>query len=432
MTLLSRPDQIWVLKPTKEDLVAGANYAAITLPWTFNRMMLNTQSSGQQARALNIAKGIVGQEMLRRELTRLGKLVQVQRKSHRDDDLFDFRIKSNEKWMKLDLKTVNYFTDYPDVGREPLSRELIIRNSAYPGPDWRRFFPMLVPHTQIAQSKEAYVFAIASSIDFRRDVGTNRIGYALTAFPYGNVMPFLSAKKLCLAREASGKGFYIRCQWAPQWPADHPMHLTVIGEWDGKVCKFEVTLKRGQPVDIGPFSCVASFQVEKEDYDRWVGGHIRVSVSQNDYTDVVWNSLRKNLNVAPSEDLILMKGDFCNLLLPTDYTLYVIGWITKEDFLRACRKYTGWVWPLDRINKFENQPWSQITTSDAEAIERAGFADCIHRKPTQLRAGWMKTNGRGGGACCYVYPNIGANGGVKETNLYVLPQDLRPMEELGQ
>ena len=43
----------------------------------------------------------------------------------------------------------------------------------------------------------------------------------------------------------------------------------------------------------------------------------------------------------------------------------------------------------------------------------------------------MKTTGRGGGACCYVYPNIGANGGVKETNLYVLPQDLRTIASLA-
>ena len=39
-----KPNDIWVLKPTIDDLKVGANYAAITLPWTFNRMMMNTGS----------------------------------------------------------------------------------------------------------------------------------------------------------------------------------------------------------------------------------------------------------------------------------------------------------------------------------------------------------------------------------------------------
>ena len=39
-------------------------------------------------------------------------------------------------------------------------------------------------------------------------------------------------------------------------------------------------------------------------------------------------------------------------------------------------------------------------------------------------------DGRGGGSCCYVFPNIGRNGGVKETNLFVLPQDLKTMDSL--
>ena len=48
MKLISDPDDIWVLKPTEKDLLAGAKYAAITLPWTFNRMMMNTGSSGSK------------------------------------------------------------------------------------------------------------------------------------------------------------------------------------------------------------------------------------------------------------------------------------------------------------------------------------------------------------------------------------------------
>ena len=118
------------------------------------------------------------------------------------------------------------------------------------------------------------------------------------------------------------------------------------------------------------------------------------------------------------------------IILPNDYTLYLIGWITKSDFLNNVRKYVGWVWPKDSINKFHNQEWSQITEKDLKSITKAGFEDIVQRKPSMINSGWMKTNGGGGGACCYVYPNIGRNGGLKETNLYVLTQDLNPIHTL--
>ena len=166
------------------------------------------------------------------------------------------------------------------------------------------------------------------------------------------------------------------------------------------------------------------------DHDR-LFGHIEVSVSQNHFTAPIRNSSKRNINQPPREKLTFTREDFCNLILPSDYTIYFIGWITKQAFLAECRNYTGWVWPKDSINKYENQPWKQFTEKDQKTVTRAGFADCIQENPRLLRAGWLKTTGRGGGACCYVYPNIGHNGGVKETNLYVLPQNLNIMESFS-
>jgi hypothetical protein len=85
---------------------------------------------------------------------------------------------------------------------------------------------------------------------------------------------------------------------------------------------------------------------------------------------------------------------------------------------------------MDKIDKYRNQAWSQITEDDQHRLEATGFAGSIQDKPRLLKAGWMKTTGRGGPACCYVFPNIGANGGVKETNLYILAQDLYTMNAL--
>ena len=432
MKKLSQTNEILTLKPKEADLIVGANYAAITLPWTFNRMMLNTSSDGQQSRALNIAKGIVAQEVLRRALESLGVSAETQRKSYRDEDLFDFHVTINGTKTMLDVKTLNYYSDYDPVGRTPLSPELIMNNSSYPGPDWRLFFPMLVPHTQIKQKKEAYCFAIASSIDFRQNHHTNRSRYALTAFPYGQPMAFLASKALCASREEAGKGFCIECSYITDNLFNgSPITLDILGEWEGESKKVEVDLKRNQTVsDIGPFSCVSSFQITKSDYDR-LFGQIEVSISQNQFTEPIRNSLKRNINQPPQEKLTFTTKDFCNLILPSDYTIYFIGWVAKGAFLAECRNYTGWVWPADKINKYENQPWKQITEKDRKTITNAGFADCIQEKPSLLKAGWLKTHGHGGGTCCYVYPNIGRNGGIKETNLYVLPQNLNIMGNFG-
>ena len=84
------------------------------------------------------------------------------------------------------------------------------------------------------------------------------------------------------------------------------------------------------------------------------------------------------------------------------------------------------------MDKHANAPWSQITAKDRLKIEKCGFRESIQSKPSLVNAGWMKTTGKGGGACSYVYPNIGGiQCGVKETNLYILPQDLRVMSDVG-
>jgi hypothetical protein len=426
---LKTKEDVWVLTPNEEDLKAGAHYAAVSLPWTFNRMMLNTSSAGQQHRALNIAKGVVGQEMLKREMARRGIKAQTQRKSHRDEDLFDFHADIQGTLTKLDLKSVNYFTDYAPLGREPFSADLLLKYSGYADADWRTFFPMLVPHTQIEQSKEGYCFAIASSIDLRKDISTKRTAYALTAFPYGEHLAFLSSKKLCLLREEANKGFFLEFLYEANSLLTSEITLSVVGEWAGKAKVAPVKLLSGVSKQVGPFSCISSFQMEKQSYDQFYGG-IEILVKKNEFTKPVLNTLKRNTNVVPKAALVFARPDFCNLFLPTDYTLYVVGWTRKDEFLQACRQYTGWVWPMDSVDKFKNQAWSQITEDDQRRLEATGFGSSIQEKPRMLRAGWLKTTGRGGGACCYVFPNIGANGGVKETNLYILARDLYTMDSL--
>jgi hypothetical protein len=358
----------------------------------------------------------------------------VQRKSHRDDDLFDFKFRIDGEDINLDLKTVHYYTNYSGVDRQPFTIELIERYFSYSGPDWRFFFPMLIPHTQIAQAKDAYCFAIASSIDPRADSTTNRDAYALTAFPFGENLSFLSSKKLCLCREENSKGIYLSINFLGEYGLfkQEPIKIKILGEWANELKIIERTIKPNcETKNIGPFSCVCSFQISPDDL-KSLNGELRISISKNEFEQPILNTNKRNINSIPKHPLSIFRQDFCNLILPKDYRLYFIGWITKEKFLKACKNYSGWVWPLDKKNKFENQAWSQLTERDLKLIDKLGFTSCISREPSRLNVGLMKTHGHGGGACCYVFPNIGRNGGVNETNLYVLPNDLSAMDTLGK
>jgi hypothetical protein len=428
MTRLQKESDIWVLSPTAKDLQAGASYAAMTLPWTFNRMMKNTGPNGQRERGLNIAKGIVGQEMLKLALQQRGIKVKTQRKSHRDEDLFDFRISMDDRDVLLDVKTFHHYSDYGIEGIKPLSKKIIIDNAGYPGPDWRRFFPMLIAHTQILQQKEYYFFAMASSIDPRKDLDNGRSAYAITAFPYGEYLPFFSSKRLCLAREEAGKGIFLRVRYERGGLFNGVnIAVRILGEWDGKSRIEEVVLGSSPTANaIGPFSCVNSFQIDRNTYEM-LEGTVHISVGSNKFQSPVLDSTKANVNVAPSAEMPINRLGFCNLILPSDYKLYCIGWLPKTEFLTQLRKYKGWIWPNDSIDRFKNQAWSQITANDRKTFSRVGLADCLTYKPSAVNAGWMKTSGHGPGACCYVFPNTGHHGGVKETNLYVLPQDLFTM-----
>jgi len=158
-------------------------------------------------------------------------------------------------------------------------------------------------------------------------------------------------------------------------------------------------------------------------------GEISITFSKNEFKKPILNTLKKNVNLVPKNSFTIKKEDFVNLILPSDFKVYFLGWIIKDEFIEMCKKYKAYVWPHDKTSKFHNQQWTQITEDDIKKISSKGFKDCITRKPNKINAGWLKTSGRGTGACCYVFPNT-FGGGIKETNLYVLPADLTPMDYL--
>jgi hypothetical protein len=128
--------------------------------------------------------------------------------------------------------------------------------------------------------------------------------------------------------------------------------------------------------------------------------------------------------------MTLEPGDFCNLRLPDDYTVHFLGWTTKDEFRENCRKYRSYVWPDDDKDPERNTPWSQISDDDRKKLSRIEFEDAIQEGKHRIDAGFLKGIPMRGGACTYVFPNQ-HGGGLRETNLYNLPQDLHPISELG-
>jgi len=424
-----RKESVLVLKPTKKERLDAADFASKTIAWTFNRMSYNYTKRGQNLRCFNIVKGIIAQEMLKTHLIKHGISV-VTDNSYRSSDIFDFLIKRDEKEIKLDLKTNHHYNDYNVKGRPEFSVDYLIQNQNYPGPDWRKFFPMLMPHNQIRQNKDAYCFGISSSVDFRDGIEKDRDGYFLSFFPYDSYVSFISNKKLCKLREENGKGFYLNFKYNSLSLYSTPITIEIVGEWNECYKIERITLTPNKLIkNIGPFSIISSFKIDKNDFENF-DDSIEISAGKNEYKDEVLNSSKENINVPPSTDMIFFRKDICNLLLPENYTLYLLGWIYKNDFLNKCLKYPSWVWPKDSVDRFKNQEWSQLTESDIKSISKLGFEDHIKKTPRKFNAGWLKTNGRGGGACCYIFPNIGRNGGVMETNLYVLPTDLEDLNLL--
>ena len=423
---ITTSSEIWTIRPSQEELDAAAFYASISMPWTYNRMSLNRYSKAQQSRALNIAKGIVVQEALQRKLKTQKASPEVQEKSHRDQDIFDIRLNMSGRTHSIDIKSFHVYTDFlSSTGREPITEELIFTHRHYGGPDWRHFFPMLVPHDQIGTKKDAYVFAISTSVDPRKEVLKQRASSCIAAFPYHQWMGFLSSTTLCAARESVRKGFTLEVYFESRLSTTENVRLYVIGEWDKKRQVEEISLKHGKKI-IGqkPFSAISAFRLRREDYIKF-RGKISISVSSNDFRGSVPDGNISNANWIPDTPLIFERNDFCNLVMPSDFIIYFIGWISTNEFMKSQIQYLPWMAPSN-AQSTKNQIWDQISSRENSLMRQ--FPN--HFLHNSLQGGWMRKGYQSSGACCYMFPNIGKYGGVKETNLYVVPGDLNRMSDL--
>lgn len=404
---------IWTLTPTLEDRYLGARYAGISLPWTWDRMeQENDRRHATRNRAFNVVKGQVAQRALRRALADRGADVRVQEKSHRETDAYDLRFDSHPAVTDLDLKTFNHFADYGVDEKPPLDAGLIADNATYEGPEWGRFFPQLVPADQFSQDKDAYCFAVSDSIDYRTTV-EGRPGYELYAFPTPDAAVGDYLVSDIAERDAAEEHFSLALRVdAPERIGD--LSVKVVGERNGDLEEEWVDVG-ADPAVVGPLAGVDSFKVREDAYrtlDR-TDAEIVVSIEAAD-------------RPAPAGSMRLGAADFHNLLLPTEFTVYVVGWLPKSAFRERAIRRPGWVGPA--ADSFpENRPWDFVTDEDRREFRQQGL-EWVLADDGGVRGALRRNAG------CYYYPKINPDdlryGGLRKTNLYVLPGDLRPMDAL--
>lgn len=412
MSRLASADQILVVEPNLEDRYLGARYAGISLSWTYDRMeQEGSRARGTRNRAFNIAKGLVGQRALQRELSTRGVSVVEEQKSHRETDSYDLKFPDHPEFDRLDVKTFNHFTDYGVPQKDDLSPTLLGDNLGYEGPEWGHFFPLLIPYDQFSQAKEAYCFAISSSVDYRNTIH-RRPGYELYAFPdldtpLGDYMVDDPRK-----REAENAGFTVEVDVTAD--ALQGCKFKLIGEWDGDVKEDWITFS-DTPVRFGPISQVNSYKISKDTYDLLARSDAAITVRIPDAPDA---------NIA-SQVQELTDEAFHNLLMPSEFTMYYLGWIPKAEFRERATARPAWKQPTgDAFTR--NQPWEDVSPSDQRFLENNGLGWTLQgERPTGL----LRKN-----AGCYYYPKVRPENpehyGLRKTNLYVLPEDLRPMDTL--
>lgn len=446
MKKLESSSQIWKTKVTPADYEESLDYATISLPWTFDRLHYGPRTQNAvNNRLWHIMSGVLNQTLLERELKARGYKCEMDWSHYRLTDIFDFKIGN----AIYDVKTQSIFAEYDEQNdRERFSPDLLINNMSYPGPKWRRFFPMTVPMTQINVDhlKTGYIFGIADMpYDQRKLEPREGDGGFWCAAPWGDAHTFFHKTRLIQRREDTATGFYPVLEWKKKQStldqSDRAVETTLFGEWAGD--------KRVKTVKLGPGerkmvnAQMSSLSCVKVDHPASLGGDtIRIMV-KNEFREKVPDITNpsKNLN-NPKFEWDLGVDSFVNLMVSKKYVVYWIGHIPLEEFTNRFLEYPSYFIPHPK-NMDENVPGklSDDSKDEMERLDKRREKAIAESKKTpwpelsphvgggKIKFGLMVAAtrfGRNLGAACYVYPPFAWS----ESALYVLPQDLYPMGSL--
>lgn len=448
-TPLSKPEQIWESQVSGNEQEDAIEYASISLPWTFDRMHYGgkTQKSTND-RMVHIAEGVLAQSVLKRELANRGKKCAMDWTGYRESDIFDFKVDDKV----YDVKTMVIYSEYgKSWQRKDFSPSLLIQNYDYPGPEWRRFFPVMVPMTQLMpdKMKDSYVFGIAETkLDLRRRAPEEGDNGFWCAAPYGKAQTYFQDKKLIESREKFGKGFILKVKWERNQKVlsqeKESISIVPIGEWDGKrQSAVEIIVKPGDEskstVEFSALGCI------RLDHPSKLNPLDRIIITaESDFRDNITKITNPQENINDLNfEWILNSESFVNLKVPKDYKIYWIGHIPFSEFAMKFIKYPAYFIPT--VKKPEVNSTGRLTDKIREKLrslekrrEKAinegkhipwpSFADLI--SGSKIKAGILisanRAHGAPLGAACYYYPPYA----LVESAIYVLPRDLYVMDSI--
>lgn len=450
MKKLSKAKDIWPACEVQEsDIQEAIDYATISLPWTFDRLRYGPRSQkAVNSRLLHILMGVLNQTILERVLTSRGFECSKDWKKYRESDVFDFMINRR----KYDVKTVHIYSKYnSDWDRKEFSIKLLMANKDYDGPEWRRFFPMMVTISQLTidKMKDSYIFGIAETYeDLRlREPILSDAGFWCAA-PYARAHNFLHSTRVINQREEEDKGFKLKVSWRRTQRSliegeKKRASITLFGEWTGDRRSEVLELTEGKTVlsdkEFSSLSCV------RFDHPAILDSYDTIVVTAENFFDQFISKPTKpsiNLN-NPDFEWKLKKDSFVNLQVPEDYKVYWIGHIPFKEFASKFPSHKSYFIPHPK-NMNRNQPGvvNARSRKKLESLDRKRekaiakgikipwpeFLSLVDDK-NHIKAGLLLSAMRGRrpiGAACYVYPPYA----LWETALYVLPGDLYAMDYL--
>ncbi|MCK4477897.1 hypothetical protein KAU88_05155 [Candidatus Bathyarchaeota archaeon] len=407
MTLLTKENQIWRIEPSKKTSINAVRYASMSVNWTFNRLAIKASPWTWYIRMMRIVSGVAVQQCLIRELEKRGKKIIKDLSDYRTEDTFDLALPNGEI---LDSKASNYYVDYvgPEI-RPNFSLKYLIENKDYCGKDYRSFFPCLVPAEQFnvkrKRHKDYYLFAIVTCINFIRDKLTGREDDWLIAAVPMDLGNFLNYKKLVQAREEEGKGISLSFSVSHNHTLEKYIpskkkktHKFYVGyEKDGNFSEEMVELGLNKAHEFPNISGFSYVRMDREEFETF---HALIKMKiRNHLTKKMLNTRFKNINKLPQKVFSFGRKHFANLYPPKS-EFFFLGWISYESFKERMASLPCYGPPKDKIDKYSN-------------------TEGVPSRPGLL---YPRTT-------CFIYPNVW-RGGMRNKNFYVLPRDLRTMDEL--
>jgi len=444
---LDASSQIWKTKVSHDDYKESLEYATISLPWTFDRMHYGPRTQkAVNNRLWHIMSGVLNQTILERELKSRGYHCEMDWSHYRLTDIFDFRIGDGI----YDIKTQSIFAEYDETNeRTRFTPELLIKNRSYPGPEWRHFFPLTVPMTQlnVEHEKNGYIFGLADMPFDQRKLSPREGDKGFwCAAPFGDAHTFFHKTRLIHKREEVSSGFNPFLEWKKnQATLDSrrkEISVTLYGEWAGNRKTTTTRLSPGQKINVdSEMSSLSCVRVNHPD-TLAQGDTLKIYV-KNKLKEKVFDITNPNKNLNnPKFVWELGEESFVNLRVPEDYVVYWLGHIPLEEFTQRFLVYPCYFIPHPQ-NMSENAP-GRPSDDFREEMERQDrrrenaigkgvktpwpeLSPRVNGKAIRLGILIAVTRmGRNVGAACYTYPPYA----LSESALYVLPQDLYVMDFL--